>query len=436
MASNVILGAGLAGLSAAYHLGDDYEIFEREDRVGGLCRSETLEGFTFDYAIHILYSSNPYATKLIKEVLLKDNFHSQARSSWVYSHGVHTLYPFQANTFGLPVPVVESCILGLIRATYERGGEEEPENFQDWVYATFGEGIAEHFMIPFNWKCWSIDLKEMSVGWIKDRVLQPKLEEVIHGALTDQRKGFGPNAEFWYPERGGIESLPRGFVPLLDSSRLHLNTEVVAVDPKAKTIRTSSGDGLAYDRLISSLPLPAILDLLPELPPQVAEARARLQNNIIWAVNLCIDRPRISDKHWIYFPETKFLFHRISFPMNFHPSMAPEGKSSITVEVGASRHKPVNRETLVEDVIRDLKTTEFIEDGSEIVAHNVLELRPAYIIYHLQHREDVDMLHEYLWSLGIYPCGRFGDWEYLNMDHSILSGKRVAEYLKAGGDGC
>src|SRR3990167_10710167 len=100
--TTVIIGAGLAGLSAAYHLKDGYEIFEREKRIGGLCRSEKIDGFTFDYAIHILYSSNPYASKLIK-ILLGDKFQSLPRSSWVYSKGVYTHYPFQANTYGLPI---------------------------------------------------------------------------------------------------------------------------------------------------------------------------------------------------------------------------------------------------------------------------------------------------------------------------------------------
>jgi len=429
MAIKIILGAGLAGLSAAYHLGENYEIFEKQDRVGGLCRSETLDGFIFDYAIHILYSSDPYATRLIRDVLLKDNFHSQPRSSWVYSHGVHTFYPFQANTYGLPVNVVEECIMGLIRATYETEKRRHPANFEEWIYATFGEGIAKHFMIPFNWKCWAIDLKQMSSEWVRDRVIQPKLEEVIHGALADQRKGFGPNSEFWYPQKGGIEALPRGFLSYLDESRIHLNTEVVAIEVEKKQIKTATGDRVPYDYLISTLPLPSLVDLIPHVPGEVAEARGRLEYNTIWAVNLCIDRPRISKKHWIYYPEKEYLFHRISFPMNFHPSMAPEGKSSITVEVGASKHKNVDRETLVEDVIRDLKKTDYLEDGSEILAHNVLELTPAYIIYHIQHRQDVNVIHDYLRSIDVCACGRFGDWEYLNMDHSIMCGKRVADQL-------
>ena len=424
----LILGAGLAGLSAAYHAEGAYRIFERETRVGGLCRSETNDGFTFDYAIHILYSADPYATDLIRNKLLKDNFHEQDRSSWICMKDIFTYYPFQANTYGLPIDVVKECVLGLVEATYERD-PSKTTNFKEWIYATFGDGIAKYFMVPFNEKCWSIDLSRMSIGWIKDRVLQPKIEEVLHGALTDQRKGFGPNAKFWYPQRGGIESLPRGFLPFLDEERIHFQKEIVEVSIKDKTVRVSDGEVVAYDRLVSTLPLPRLLSLITDLPDTYREIKGRLEYNTIWGVNFGINRPRISEKHWIYYPEKEFLFHRISFPMNFHSSLAPPETSSITVEVAKSRHKPVDRDTLVKNVIRDLKKTPFLNSEDEIISQSVLELTPAYVIYHIEHREDVDATKQFLLENGIYACGRFGDWEYLNMDHSILSGKRAAEYF-------
>ena len=423
----IILGAGLTGLSAAYHLDKPYRVFEREGRVGGLCRSEEQDGFIFDYAIHILYSNDPYATDLIQNKLLKDNFHVQDRSSWVCSSGVFTYYPFQANTFGLPIEVVKECVLGLVKATYERD-PSQARNFKEWIFATFGDGIAKHFMLPFNEKCWAIDLSEMSIGWIKDRVLQPRIEEVLHGALTDQRKGFGPNAAFWYPEHGGIESLPRGFLPYVDEDRIHLNREIVEVSIKERTVRVSDGEVVEYDSMISTLPLPKLLSLVKEeIPDAYRGMLERLEHNTIWGVNLGISRSGISDKHWVYYPEYEYLFHRISFPMNFSQSLAPPGCSSITAEIGMSRHKPVDVETLVEDVIRDLRKTPFLKSEEEIVSRSVLELTPAYVVYHLKHREDVNQLKDFLLDHGVHSCGRFGEWEYLNMDHSILSGKQAAE---------
>jgi len=270
-------------------------------------------------------------------------------------------------------------------------------------------------------------LKKMSIGWIKDRVLQPKLKETIRGALTAQTKGFGPNAEFWYPREGGIESLPKGFLPYLDSNDLHLNSEIIRIETDKKRVETAAGESMPYQKIISSLPLPKVIDLLAEKPAEVMAAGKRLEYNTIWGINLCVDRPDISDKHWIYYPEPEYIFHRISFPMNFHHSMAPEGKSSITAEVATSKYKHLDRPTMVDQVIADLQKLGIIQNKNEIIDHNVLELTPAYVIYHLKHREDVDFLHDFLAEKDIYSCGRFAEWEYLNMDVSILSGKRVAD---------
>jgi protoporphyrinogen oxidase len=430
---NIIIGAGLAGLSAAYHLGDDYLILEKENRVGGLCRTEFIDGFGFDYAIHILYSSDPYATELIQNKLLKDNLIVQPRSSWIFSKGTYTHYPFQANTYGLPAETVKECLLGVIKATYENS-ELNPKNFEEWIYATFGEGIAKHFMIPYNRKQWAIDLKRMTDAWIRDRALTPSLDEVIEGALTDQKKGFGPNAVFWYPEEGGIEALPKGFLKYIDKKNIKLNTPVSKIKWKEKRLYTGRGKEYGYEKLISSLPLPYLVKLMePAIPADINKAVGRLEYNTIYAVNLAVKREKISDYHWVYFAEEKYLLHRISFPMNFSFSMVPQGWSSITVEIAASKYKKIPKGgTLVKKAIKDLKDANIIKNNDIVKLKSVLILKPAYVIYTHTHKEDVNRLHQSLNENNIFPCGRFGEWEYLNMDHSILSGEKAAERIKDG----
>ncbi|HET9253339.1 MAG TPA: FAD-dependent oxidoreductase [Candidatus Eisenbacteria bacterium] len=113
----VVLGAGPTGLSAAYHLGADALLLEREDRVGGCCRSMVSGGFTFDLAGHIMFSNDPYVHDLYL-LLLRDNVHWQEREAWIYSKGVHTRYPFQGALYGLPPQVIQECILGAVEARY------------------------------------------------------------------------------------------------------------------------------------------------------------------------------------------------------------------------------------------------------------------------------------------------------------------------------
>ena len=147
MGFTVILGAGLAGLSTAYHLEGNCSIYEKESRVGGLCKSITRDGFTFDYTGHLLHTNDEYIDSIIKK-LLKDNICTHNRNAWIYSKGVFTRYPFQTNLYGLPVEVAKECLLGLIKAKYEH--KDDPvTDFESWIYRDVGEGIARHNPVDF-----------------------------------------------------------------------------------------------------------------------------------------------------------------------------------------------------------------------------------------------------------------------------------------------
>lgn len=362
-----------------------------------------------------------------------DNFIIQHRNSWIFSNGVYTRYPFQANTYGLPVETVKKCLLGVIKATHENR-HLNPKNFEEWVYATFGDGISKHFMLPYNRKQWAIGLRNMTDAWIKDRVMTPSLDEVVEGALTDQKKGFGPNAVFWYPRERGIEAVPQGFLEYIDKKNISLNTPVSKIMWKENRIYTEKGNEWRYGKLISTLPLPYLAKVMePAIPTEIQIAVGRLEYNTIYAINLAVKREIVSDYHWVYFPEERYLLHRIGFPMNFSPSMVPEGWSSITVEVSASKHRKIpKKNAIVRRVIQDFRDANVIKNNDIVELKSILSLNPAYVIYTHTHKEDVTKLHEFLNENDIIPCGRFGEWEYFNMDHSILSGKTVAEAIKKG----
>jgi UDP-galactopyranose mutase len=419
----VIIGAGLAGLSAAYHLEADYEIHEMASRPGGLCRSLTFDGFTFDSAVHVLYSKDPYASLLIRR-LLGDELLTLDRSSWVFFRGVHTRYPFQANTYGLPGQIRADCILGLVEAQRrELGRTDPPTSFGDWIMRTFGSGIAEHFMLPLNRKLWGVDPSEMGWEWVIERIPQPRLEEVVLGALEGRSTQHGPNAVFWYPARGGMESLARAFLPFVQG--LYLNSRVVKIRPIERTIVLADGAERSYRRLISTLPLPELVEIIDGAPEQVRRIASELRCNRVLAVHLGIDRPAVSDKHWVYYPELQFVFHRTSFPANFSPDLVPRDASSITAEVTLPIGLP--SDGILDRVVADLRKAGVLMVSDRILVSHVQELHPAYVVYRPDHKEQVRALRGFFEPRGIFSCGRFGEWEYLNMDHAILSGKRAAE---------
>ena len=432
----VILGAGLCGLSAAYHLerhdDPDYIILERNWEVGGLARTETYDGFSFDHAIHILYSQDPYVQDLICNVLLKDAVRRQERQSFCYTEGIFTEYPYQLNNFGLPPNVIVENLVGLIGAKISSMTGRIPKNFEEWIYQNFGRGIADHFMVPYNRRQWAWDLSEMNYNWIAGRVPVPDIVEVIRGAVRNPVQKHGPNREFWYPATGGIKALSQAFLRYIPHDRIQLNTPVTAVDGPGHEVVLSDGGHIRYDRLISTIPLPALVRLLGnEIPPAVRQSAAGLIFNTVHTVNIGLDTADIGPlggMHWAYFPEERTVFHRASVPGNFSPDMVPDGCSSIQLEISESSRRPCTSD-LIERCLSDLIQVGILQAGDRkhVQVARTVTLRPAYVIYDLNHQENTRLIHQYLNRFGISSHGRFGEWEYMNMDQAIISGKRAAE---------
>jgi protoporphyrinogen oxidase len=428
---HLILGAGLTGLSAGFHLKEDYAIYEKLHEVGGLCRSEEVNGFLFDYAPHILYTADPYAAALIQD-LLKGNIHIQARKAYIY-HGkydIYTKFPYQAHLHGLPAEDIYDCLTGLLEVL-NKPDRPKPNNYREWMYWRFGKGIAEQLMIPYAERIWTIDPSLMNFSWIDRRVPEPNFDAVLRGALHDETSLAGFNQEFWYPIEGAIEALPVALAKRVND--VHLSETVVKIDHKQRIVSFASGITASYENLIYTLPLTHLPKFIEDLPENVVQAIDGLQFNQIQCVNIGIDRPDISPYHWLYFHEAEdFIFHRISFPRNTSEKTCPPGTSSVCCEISYSEHRPLRvtkHEDLIQETIAGLIRAKILRPEDKILAADVLTVDPAYVIYDLDYEKNVKIIHDYLISLGIHPCGRFGDWQYYNMDHSIMSGKRIADLL-------
>ena len=201
----VFIGGGVSCLSAASRFRGDAILFERADRVGGLCKSDQQDGFTFDRTGHLLHLRDPRVKRLVKK-LLGDNIDEHTRDSWIYSHGVYTRYPFQSHFHGLPAEVVSECLLGMF-AAHKKPIRGRSKNFAQWVLARFGRGVARHFMFPYNQKLWTVTPRTLTTEWLGRFVPKPDLEQVIRGAVSDWHDDAGYNAKFFYPVKGGIEAL-------------------------------------------------------------------------------------------------------------------------------------------------------------------------------------------------------------------------------------
>jgi UDP-galactopyranose mutase len=432
---DVILGGGLAGLTAAYTFQQGgethWQVYEKNSRVGGLARSMAVDGYLFDYGPHILFTIDTEIEALIRD-LLGDNFHAQRREAWIYhkAYDLYTQFPFQAHLHGLPVPLVKECLVGLVRAVEAQArGEFAPRNYEEWMRGFFGEGIARRLMIPYAKKIWTVEPSTMDFSWIGRRVPTPDVERILQGALTADVELVGATSHFWYPKVGGIEPLPRALGERVRG--LHLGRRAERIELLGKRVVFSDGEVVPFDHLVYSLPLLWVPRMFTGVPPEVERAAAGLRYQGIYCVNVGVGRERLSDKHWVYFYEDEFPFHRLSFPANFAPDTVPPGKSSIATEVAFSETRPLDRDTAVERTLEALRTAKILHPDDPIELVHTEEILPAYVIYDLDHAKNVGILRSWLREHDVWTVGRFGEWQYFNMDHSMRSGKRAAEEILA-----
>jgi UDP-galactopyranose mutase len=444
----VVVGAGPTGLSAAYHLGEDSILLEQADRVGGWCRSIEDNGFTFDYAGHIMFSNDQYVHQLY-QMLLGDNVHWQDREAWIYSKQVYTRYPFQGALYGLPPEVIRECIVGAIESRFgsispskvieayagperrSRGGEK-PRNFHEFIYKVWGAGIAKHFAVPYNQKLWAVPLAEMETSWLGGRVPLPNLEEMIDGALRPVPRPMGPNARFGYPLKGGFQALMNGFLPHL-TGELRLKTRVTAIRPSRRTVTLDDGTTVLYRHLISTMPLPQLVKLIgKEAPADVRAAAQGLKHVSVRCVNIGVGRENLTEKHWIYYPEDT-VFHRIFVQGNASPHCNPPGGFGLTCEITYSDAKPLpcDGEALIQRCIDDCRKVGFFRDEDPIWAANQVDLPVAYVVYDHERKQNVETIRQWLSGQGIVLAGRYAEWEYYNSDHAFIAGKKAAEDVRA-----
>jgi UDP-galactopyranose mutase len=432
-----IIGAGPTGLSAAYHLGADSILFEQHDRVGGWCRSIEDAGFTFDYAGHIMFSNDPYVHELYDK-LVGNNVHWQDREAWIYSKGTYTRYPFQGALYGLPADVIKECIVGAIEARFgsldgkrAQAKSDDPRSFEEFIDRVWGAGIAKHFAIPYNRKLWTVPLSEMETSWLGGRVPLPDLEEMIEGALRPVPKPMGPNARFGYVLRGGFQALMDGFLPHLQGD-VRLRSRVVRVLPARHEMVLAGGERVRYRHLVSTMPLPLLVRMIgDEAPASVVEAADRLRHVSIRCVNIGVGRERITDKHWIYYPEDT-VFHRIFVQGNASPHCNPPGGFGLTCEISYSPHKrlPCDGPALIERAIDDCRRVGIIRADDPIWTSNQVDLPYAYVVYDHARAASVATIREWLAARDIVLAGRYSEWEYYNSDHAFLAGRKAAETVR------
>ncbi len=396
-----IIGGGLSGLSLAYNVKDSI-VFEAKERVGGLLRSERVDGYTFDTGgSHIIFSKDKRALNELVNVVGRVVEHR--RRTFIFYKNKFIKYPFENGIYMLP-PEERFEILYDFFTNYVRR-KEKPRNLLEWFYYVFGKAITEKYLRPYNEKLWKTDLRNISLEWVGSRVPNPPVEDVLKACVGIPTEGYTHQLRFYYPLEGGIETLAKNLAKRCK----------VVTGERIKEIRREDGKFVLKgkreylcDKVVSTIPI--------DLTAEMFGLKVELSYNPLTVVGIG-GRGKLPDFHWVYVPNEDIVFHRIAFLHNYSPNMAPEGKVNVIAEISGKAEE--------EDVLEGLERMGFNIEPEVICKW---EWDYAYIVYDETY-ERVEEVRKFLMENGVIPFGRFGNWEYLNMDAVWIKAKELAKVL-------
>jgi len=436
-----IIGAGPTGLGAAYRLTElgetDFRVFERDDHVGGLAASFLDDkGFTWDFGVHVVHSHYPYFDKLLDSVL-PDGYLRHQRRSWIRQYDRFIPYPFQYNIRHLPRQALWDCVSGLLDIV-KHNGEAPPANFEEWVVYTFGAGIAEHFMLPYNRKIWTVDPSEMGFHWIEERVPVIDIRRVLSNVvLATDDVTWGPNHTFRFPREEGTGAIWNAMAGRLPPETVRLSHEVAEIDTDRKELRFANGNRESYEHLISTIPLPRLVELCKM--EKLAAKTAGLKHTRVQVLGVAPDYPMpqaLADKSWIYCPSEKSAFYRLTPFSTFSPAHVPSTDRfcSILIERALPADSSLGEEEFKAETFAGLEAGGFLTPLDENTHTCAMEADYAYPVPTRDRDSILDQVLPALEALRIYSRGRFGAWKYevANMDHCVMQGVEIADRIVSG----
>ncbi len=428
MSNMIILGSGMGGFGAAYRFhaeGITPVMYDKNTYHGGHTATFRYDsGFLFDQGPHISFTKDPRIQELFADAV-DQQYETVQINLNNYWHGHWPLHPVQLHLFGMPEDVIVKVIQDFVE---EHHAPERPiKNYADWLLASFGKTFAELFPMTYTRKYHLTTADNMSTDWLGPRIYRPSLEEVLRGALSATAPHVHYITHFRYPTEGGFVSYLQKLLPM---GNLKFGHELVAVDPRQREIRFANGVVTKYDGLVSSVPLPDLIPMIKNTPPDVLDAARRLACSTCVLVNVGINREDISKAHMSYFYDEDICFTRLSFPHMLSPRNVPPGAGSIQAEVYfSSKYRPLtgSPNDWIEPVIKDLRRCGLIREDDQILFKNAVLVRHANVIFDLERAAALKTVHGYLDDLGIAYCGRYGDWGYMWTDESFKSGEQAAE---------
>jgi protoporphyrinogen oxidase len=424
-----ILGGGISGLFTAYFLGGDVEVLEADATPGGLARCFGTDGFRSDIGGHILFSKDKEA--LAHEIaVLGENVRQGVRANKILYQGLHVKYPFENGINVLP----KDQIVDILQTFIENPHKAKPTNFREWLYHTFGDGLTNRYLLPYNEKIWKTPLDDMSLEWV-DRVPRPPLADLLKTAVGISTEGYTHQLYFQYPRTGGFESLPRAVASKL-GSKVTTGFRVAGLEPceGGWVVKSTAGEERRYRQVVATIPIGTLFSALGEVPSSVRSAADGLRYNSLRVVLVGVSGTDLSEYTALYVPDPKSLYHRVCYNRVFSPDLVPAGHSSVSCEITVTPGGDMDswsddrlRDRVVDDLVRDE-----IVHRDRVVYRAAHRERYAYVVYTTGYSQRVSTIRQYVESRGIHLAGRFAEFQYVNTDACVRRALDLARQLRGG----
>lgn len=418
----LVLGGGPAGLSAVYTLknaGVDVQVYDKNDIPGGLCRSFTIQGFTFDTFAHVNFCRDEYVLSMLER---RTKCITHLPEAYNYSKGIWVRNPVQNNLYPLDTDEKINIIKGFI----SREHFTAPANYKEWLISQYGTYFTENYPAKYTRKYWTVEPEYLEPKWVEGRMYAPSIDEVLRGAFETDTPNVHYSKQTSYPENGGFGSFLRPF----ECGCFNGSSELIGLEINERIAHFKNGNDVKFERVISTIPLDILTDCITDIivPDDVKSAASQLDFTSGVMVSIALRTQHKSPSLWFYIYDEDIPPARVYCPDIKSPNNVPNGCSAMQAEIYFSKHKPLNSSL---EEIRDRTVECMIKmglfDREDILFTDVRTEKYANIMFSASIYTAREKIKAFLNSCGIYCAGRFGEWDYLWLGQSILSGKRAAE---------
>ena len=416
----LIIGAGISGLTFANYIKDNYIIIEKENEVGGYCRTIKKGDFIWDYAGHFFhFNTEEFKNKFLSKMSKDDIIYNEKCTKIIYKDKIID-FPFQTNIHELDKEEFIDCLYDL----FNKEEKDKYDNFLDMLYGKFGKSITEKFLKPYNEKLYAVDLKELDVDAMGRFFPYANIKDIINNMKEHKVNSY--NNTFLYP-KNGAGSFINILYEELDKNKILLNTSITKIDEDQKIAYLSNGNKVEYEYIINTIPLNKFLLLFNNYN----ELQKKLSYNKVLVFNLGFNKKseKFTKEHWLYIPDKNINFYRCGFYNN----ILGQEKLSMYIEIGYNKNENIKKEEIdkqLELTLDNLLKLNIIDENTKLEEYVSIIMDPAYVHINTETTKEIDELKEKLSNNNVYTIGRYGAWIYNSMEDSMLKAKELAEKLK------